>query len=175
MQAGPTRQPDRGVTLGNNIVETIIGAVVLAFATIFLIFAYRTADLGGASGGLSLTARFGKVDGLQVGSDVRMSGIKVGTVTAQTLDPQTYQAVVRINIDKSIKLPDDTGAKIAAESLLGGNYLDLEPGGSDMILQDGDEITFTQSSVSLMDLIGQAIFSSSSSGDNNSNSNLSDK
>ena len=147
--------------MGNNIVETIIGAVVLAFAAIFLIFAYRTADLGGDSNGLNLIARFEQVDGLQIGSDVRMSGIKVGTVTSQHLDPSTYEAVVGISISKEIELPEDTAAKIASESLLGGSYLDLEPGGAEAMLSDGGEITFTQSSVSLMDLIGQAIFSSS--------------
>jgi len=148
--------------LGNNIVETIIGAVVLAFAAIFLVFAYRTADLGGSSNGISLTARFDQVDGLQVGSDVRMSGIKVGTVTTQTLDPKTYQAVIGISISKDIQLPEDSSAKIASESLLGGSYLDLEAGGADDMLENGSEITYTQSSVSLMDLIGQAIFSSTS-------------
>ncbi len=145
--------------MGNNIVETIIGAIVLAFAAIFLIFAYRTADLGAGGNGLNLIAKFDQVDGLQVGSDVRMSGIKVGTVTSQTLDTDSFRAVIGISIDDKIQLPDDSAAKIASESLLGGSYLDLEPGGSEDILASGDEITFTQSSVSLMDLIGQAIFS----------------
>jgi len=148
--------------LGNNIVETIIGGVVLAFATIFLIFAYRTADIGTGGNGLNLTARFDKVDGLQVGSDVRMSGIKVGTVISQVLDTETFQAVIGISIKDTISLPEDTAAKIASESLLGGSYLDLEPGGAEDLLENGDEITFTQSSVSLMDLIGQAIFSANS-------------
>lgn len=148
--------------MGNNIVETIIGAVVLAFATIFLVFAYRTADLGTDGDGLQLTARFDQVDGLQVGSDVRLSGIKVGTVVSQELDTETFQAIVKISIEETIELPDDTAAKIASESLLGGSFLDLEPGGSEDILEEGGEITFTQGSVSLMDLIGQAIFSSSS-------------
>ncbi|MBL4906286.1 MAG: outer membrane lipid asymmetry maintenance protein MlaD [Sneathiella sp.] len=148
--------------MGNNIVETIIGAVVLAFATIFLIFAYRTADLGTNGNGLHLTARFDKADGLQVGSDVRMSGIKVGTVISQELDTETFQAIIGFSIQDTIFLPDDSAAKIATESLLGGAFLDLDPGGSEDILTEGGEITFTQSSVSLMDLIGQAIFSSSS-------------
>ncbi|MEP3246068.1 MAG: outer membrane lipid asymmetry maintenance protein MlaD [Sneathiella sp.] len=148
--------------MGNNIVETIIGGVVLAFATIFLIFAYRTADLNTNGDGLNLVARFDKVDGLQVGSDVRMSGIKVGTVVSQVLDTETYQAIIGISLREQLAIPEDTGAKIAAESLLGGSYLDLQPGGAEDMLEDGDEITFTQSSVSLMDLIGQAIFSAGS-------------
>ena len=148
--------------MGNNIVETIIGAVVLAFAAIFLVFAYRTADLGAGSNGLNLIAKFDQVDGLQVGSDVRMSGIKVGTVTSQTLDTESFRAIIGISIDDSIQLPDDSAAKVASESLLGGSYLALEPGGSEDLLVSGDEITYTQSAVSLMDLIGQAIFSSTS-------------
>jgi len=148
--------------LSNNIVETIIGGVVLAFATIFLVFAYRTADLGTSNGGLHLIAKFDQIDGLNIGSDVRMSGIKVGTITSQMLDPETYRAVVGISIRKNISLPEDTSAKVAAESLLGGSYLDLEPGGAEEMLGNGDEIIYTQSSVSLMDLIGQAIFSSDS-------------
>jgi phospholipid/cholesterol/gamma-HCH transport system substrate-binding protein len=151
--------------LGNNIVETIIGGVVLAFATIFLVFAYRTADIGTTGNGLNLTARFDKVDGLQVGSDVRMSGIKVGTVVSQVLDTETFQAIIGISIRDEIALPEDTAAKVASESLLGGSYLDLEPGGAETVLQSGDEITYTQSSVSLMDLIGQAIFSAGSGDD----------
>jgi len=149
--------------MGNNIVETIIGGVVLAFAAIFLIFAYKTADLGTNGNGMQLHARFDQVDGLQVGSDVRMSGIKVGTVVSQVLDTETFQAIVGISIKEGILLPDDSAAKIAAESLLGGSFLDLDPGGSEDLLADGDEITYTQSSVNLMDLIGQAIFSSGDS------------
>lgn len=148
--------------MGNNIVETIIGGVVLAFATIFLIFAYRTADLGTSSNGMQLQARFDQADGLQVGSDVRMSGIKVGTVVSQILDTETFQAVIGISIREGIALPNDSSAKIAAESLLGGSFLDLDPGGSEDLLSDGDEIVYTQSSVNLMDLIGQAIFSAGS-------------
>ncbi|MBE7637161.1 outer membrane lipid asymmetry maintenance protein MlaD [Sneathiella sp. P13V-1] len=151
--------------MGNNIVETIIGAVVLAFAAIFLVFAYRTADIGAGGNGLNLIAKFDQVDGLQVGSDVRMSGIKVGTVTSQTLDTESYRAVIGFSINDEIKLPEDSAAKIASESLLGGSYLDLEPGGAEDMLGEGDEVTFTQSSVSLMDLIGQAIFSATSDDD----------
>ncbi|GLQ07049.1 outer membrane lipid asymmetry maintenance protein MlaD [Sneathiella chinensis] len=148
--------------MGNQIVETVIGGVVLAFAAIFLIFAYRTADIGSGGNGVHLTARFDQIDGLNVGSDVRMSGIKVGTVTSQDLDPQTFQAIVGLSVDSAIKLPEDTAAKVASEGLLGGSYLALEPGGADELLESGDEITYTQSAVNLMDLIGQAIFSAGS-------------
>jgi phospholipid/cholesterol/gamma-HCH transport system substrate-binding protein len=145
--------------MGGNIVETVIGAVVIAFATIFLLFAYETADLGTNSGGIELIAKFDRIDGLQVGSDVRISGIKVGTVIDSVIDMESYLAVVKMSLREGILVPEDTAAKITAESLLGGNYLSLEPGGAEDMLENGDEITFTQGSVNLQDLIGQAIFS----------------
>ncbi|SLN48829.1 outer membrane lipid asymmetry maintenance protein MlaD [Oceanibacterium hippocampi] len=144
--------------MGSHVVETVIGAIVLAVAAVFMVFAYRTADLGGPGNAIHLTAKFDRVDGLSVGSDVRVSGIKVGTIVGQDLDPKSYLAVVRMNVDADVGLPEDTAAKIASESLLGGAYLALEPGGAEDMLKDGDEIQFTQGSVSIMDLIGQAIF-----------------
>ncbi len=149
-----------------NLVETLIGAVVLAVAAFFLAFAYSTAGVGGGVSGYELKARFNRADGLVTGSDVRMSGIKVGTVTAQALDPKSYDAVITFTIDGRYQLPDDSAAKIASESLLGGNYLSIEPGGSDVMLKPGQNIKFTQGSVSLMDLIGQAIFSATAGGGN---------
>ena len=109
-------------------------------------------------------AKFDRVDGLTIGSDVKMSGIKIGTVTSQTLDPETYQAVVDMNIASQYKIPEDSTARVATESLLGGNYLELQPGGSPDMLASGDQIEYTQGSVDLMGLIGQAIFSTGSSG-----------
>lgn len=145
-----------------NVVETLIGAVVLVVAAIFLAFAYTTSGVS-AVNGYTLTARFSSVDGLGVGSDVRVSGIKVGTVTGQTLDPATYQAVVHFTVEPQIKLPKDSSAKIASSGLLGSNFLSIEPGGSETMLKPGGEIRYTQGSVNLMDLIGQAIFSAAGS------------
>jgi len=143
----------------NNLVETLIGAVVLAVAAFFLFYAYNTSGKKQTSGGYEVLAKFDRIDGLATGADVRMSGIKIGTVTSSSLDAKTYQAVVRLAVDASVTLPDDSTAKIASEGLLGGNYLALEPGGSDTVLKPGGEIRFTQGSVNLMDLIGKAIFS----------------
>lgn len=149
--------------MSGNVVETLVGALVLAVAGAFLAFAYTSTDIGRIDG-YRLSARFDRADGLTVGSDVRLSGIKVGTVTGQKLDPETYQAIVEISVRSDIVLPDDTGARIASESLLGGSYLSLEPGGSPDMLASGDEIEHTQGSVDLMGLIGQAIFSSADGG-----------
>lgn len=148
----------------SNLLETMIGAVVLLTAGYFLIFAYQTSGIRGATNGYELIAKFDRVDGLTVGSDVRLSGIKVGTIIAQTIDPQSFQAVVRLAVDGKIKLPEDTAARITAEGLLGSNYLSLEPGGSEKLLESGSEIRLTQGAVNFLDLIGQAIFSSTGGG-----------
>jgi phospholipid/cholesterol/gamma-HCH transport system substrate-binding protein len=145
--------------MGNNLVETLIGAVVVAVAGVFLVFAYSTAGMRSAGGGYEISAKFDKVDGLNVGADVRMSGIKVGTVTAQSLDPQTYQAVVRFTVASTYQLPADSTARIASEGLLGGNYLALEPGGAADMIKAGGQIQYTQGAVSLLDLLGKAIYS----------------
>jgi phospholipid/cholesterol/gamma-HCH transport system substrate-binding protein len=144
--------------MGGNLVETLIGAVVLAVAGIFLAFGYSTSTIT-TDGGQMISARFNRVDGLVVGSDVRMSGIKVGAVISQRLDPATYQAIIDMDIDPKVKLPEDSSAKITSEGLLGDTYLSLEAGGSEDFLQAGQEIRFTQGSIDLMSLIGQAIFS----------------
>jgi phospholipid/cholesterol/gamma-HCH transport system substrate-binding protein len=142
----------------SNLVETLIGTIVVVIAAVFLVFAYSTAGVRTGVGGYELMAKFDRVDGLSVGGDVRLSGIKIGSVVSQDLDPQSYVAVVRLNIDSKIKLPEDTAARIASEGLLGGNYLSLEPGGSEVMLKNGGEIKSTQGAVNLLDLIGQAIF-----------------
>lgn len=148
----------------SNLVEALIGAVVLLVAGLFVAYTYARTDIG-QSGGNEYSARFNRADGLVVGADVRVSGIKVGTVTRQELDPQTFQAVVRFTVARNIELPVDTFVKIASEGLLGGNYLNVEPGGMDEILEPGDEVEFATGSVDLMGLIGQAIFSATDGGD----------
>jgi phospholipid/cholesterol/gamma-HCH transport system substrate-binding protein len=147
--------------MGGNLVETLIGAVVLAVAGVFLVFAYNRADIGSVDG-YELTAKFQKIDGIRVGSDVLMSGIKVGAVTGQQLDPQNYLAVVRFTVREDIEVPEDSALKVASSGLLGDKYLALEPGGADAKLRPGGEVQFTQGSVDLMDLIGKAIYSTGS-------------
>lgn len=144
--------------MGGNIVETLIGAAVLAVAGIFLAFGYSTSSIN-SDGGFRLIAKFDRVDGLTTGSDVRMSGIKIGTVVDQRLDPATYQAVIEMDIDRKVQLPDDSSVKITSEGLLGATYMSLEAGGSEDLLENGSEIRFTQGSIDIMSLIGQAIFS----------------
>ncbi|WP_374304487.1 outer membrane lipid asymmetry maintenance protein MlaD [Ferrovibrio sp.] len=151
--------------MSGNLVETLIGAVVLLVAGFFLAFAYSTGGVGsGRVSGYELQARFNRADGLVIGGDVRLSGIKIGTISAQKLDPKTYDAVITFTVDSRYELPEDTALKIASEGLLGGNYLSVEPGGSDKMLKPGSFVQYTQGSVNLMDLIGQAIFSATGAG-----------
>jgi phospholipid/cholesterol/gamma-HCH transport system substrate-binding protein len=153
--------------MSGNVVETLIGAVVLAVAGLFLFFAYSTADVGDVTNGYKLVAKFDRVDGLAPGSDVRIGGIKVGSIGQLNLEPDSYLAVVTMNIDSNIQLPEDSSAKISSDGLLGSNYLSLEPGGAIDMLADGGEIPYTQGAVDIVNLIGQAIFSATDSGKKN--------
>ncbi|MDY0008971.1 MAG: outer membrane lipid asymmetry maintenance protein MlaD, partial [Bdellovibrionales bacterium] len=141
-----------------NIVETAMGAVVLLVAAGFAFFFHTTAQLGGKDG-YELKARFSKIDGLENGSAVKVSGVKVGRVLGFSLDPESYQAEVRLTIDNNVKLPRDTAAVIASAGLLDGKFLTLEPGADDDMLAAGDFIEYTQSTPGLEQLLGQVIFS----------------
>lgn len=141
-----------------NVIETVMGAVVLVVAALFLAFAYNTSQMRTVSG-YELSANFERVDGIRQGSDVRVSGIKIGSVVSEDLDPKTFLATVRMSIDPSVKLPEDTVAEIVSAGLLGDKYLSLVPGGSDKVIPPGGKIQYTQSSVSLEHMIGQMIFS----------------
>ena len=141
----------------HDFVETIIGALVIVIAGGFLYFGYTRSDIS-TGGGYEVTAKFNRIDGITLGSDVRMSGIKIGTVAGQELDPQTFLAVLVLSINSDIELPDDSSVKISTEGLLGGSYVNIEPGGSFDLVADGGELIYTQGSVDLMGLLGQAVF-----------------
>jgi len=155
-----------------NTLETIIGSIVLLAAIGFLTLVYEAADIKG-NGGYKIAAEFGSTGGLSIGDDVRVSGIKVGQITAQHLDPITYVARISMVIDPAIRIPIDSSARITEASLLGGNYLELMPGAATETLDAGAVIYDTRDPVSLSDLLGKAVFSSgsatSSSGNASSN------
>ncbi len=148
--------------MSSNLVESIVGAVVLVVAGWFLFFAYERTDVATVNG-YTLSARFDRIDGLGVGSDVRVAGIKVGTVLESVLDNKTYQAIVKFSVATGVTLPLDTAAAISSESLLGGSYLTLLPGGDEEMLVDGDLIEETQDAIDLLGLIGK--FTSGDKGD----------
>ena len=146
-----------------NAMETLIGAIVLLITFAFVFYAYQLAGPQNVGGGYSVVAEFDRADGLAVGADVRVSGIKVGTVTAMRLNDETFGAYVTMTLDSSVSLPEDTSARIASNGLLGQQYVSLEPGGEEATLQETGEISITSGSVDLMRLISQFIFSGPSS------------
>ena len=145
----------------NSTVETLIGAAVIVIAFGFFIFAYNTSDEVNKAGGYQLTAEFDNIEGVNIGTDIRMAGIKIGTVTAQSLNPENYQALVTMSISPTVKLTDDTSAKVTSEGLLGSKFIALEAGGSDTQLAEGGVIAYTQGAVDIWSLISQAMFDKS--------------
>jgi|SRR5690625_4605339 len=141
--------------MASQVTETLIGAVVLAVAGGFLVYAANTADM--RFGGYRLDAEFRAAEGLEPGSDVRMSGVRIGSVTSVSLNPKNYFAVVGMAIDNSYKLPEDSIAKIAADGLLGGNFIAVDPGASDFMMEPGESFMHTQGSINLIDLVAKAI------------------
>ncbi len=139
--------------MASNATETVIGAVVLIAAAGFVAFAGQFGGMGGGSDRYQLTANFFSAEGVNVGTDVRMAGVKIGAVVGMELNRDTYQAETRLAIDQDILIPDDSDVKIASEGLLGGSFIEITPGGSEFMLNDGEEILLTQSAVSLLNLL----------------------
>jgi phospholipid/cholesterol/gamma-HCH transport system substrate-binding protein len=148
--------------MNRNVVETALGAVVLIVAALFFYWAYTRSGQA-ESNGYTLIAKFDQIDGLDTGADVRMSGIKIGKVLSERLDPESFRAVVTFSVQDNIKLPTDTSAAIVSASLLGGKYLQLTPGADEKVLKPGGEITLTQSSINIEQLVGKYIFGSQGS------------
>ncbi|MDE0992323.1 MAG: outer membrane lipid asymmetry maintenance protein MlaD [Rhodospirillales bacterium] len=140
-----------------NAVETVLGAVVLLVAGMFVYFAYNTAQVK-AIDGYNINASFFKIGGLTTGSDVRINGIKVGTVTNARLDPETFDAVIEMSIKPDIKLPKDTIAAIGSEGIMGGKYVRITPGSAKETIADNGSISETKDFRSLEDQVGEIIF-----------------
>ncbi len=140
----------------NNVAETLIGAVVVAVAVAFLAFAYLRTGSGSLSG-YEINAKLAKVDGLAVGTDVRLAGIKIGTVSDLTLDPKTYLVTVHMNIRDDIKLPVDSSILVTQAGFLGGQYLSITPGGDDKMMVAGAFFDNAQGSIDVMGLVGRAV------------------
>ena len=140
-----------------NWAETVVGAVVLIGAAVFLGYLMTVGQVGPKAGGYSVKARFGQVGALKEGDDVRVAGVRVGQVTGVTLDPKTYFAATELMIDRGVNLPSDSTAKITSDGLLGGAYISVEPGGAETMLKPGGEIQNTQGAVDLFGLNGQVI------------------
>jgi len=138
--------------MSRNLVETIVGALVVVVAGAFTAYAFTHSGSTRPSG-YELVGKFSRIDGVKRGTDVTLAGIKVGTVISHELDPKYYQAVVRVVIDDKVKLPADTAARVLTESLLGGAVISLEPGSDDKRLKPGDEFAKTQGATPIIDLL----------------------
>jgi phospholipid/cholesterol/gamma-HCH transport system substrate-binding protein len=145
------------MTKSNNYFEIIVGTFVLFCAIFFFVTSFKNSNIG-TSSGYEIIAKFDNIDGIAVGSDVKISGVKVGTITNQFLDEKDFRATLKFSITNEVKLPIDSSAKISSEGLLGSKYLSISPGGDEEYLSANEEIEFTQSSVSFEDLLGKFIF-----------------
>src|SRR5678816_3928079 len=142
-----------GVMQQNNIAETLIGAGIVAVALVLAALAYYRTGSGGVSG-YEINAKLSKADGLAVGTDVRLAGIKVGTVSDMTLDPKTYLVTVHMSIRNDIKLPVDSSVLVTQAGFLGGQYLSITPGGDDKMMTAGAYFESAQGSIDVMNLVG---------------------
>jgi phospholipid/cholesterol/gamma-HCH transport system substrate-binding protein len=150
--------------MNTNFIEVILGMLVILVAGIFFVFAYKSSDLQNVKG-YEVTADFTRIDGLQTGNDVKISGVKIGSVINQKLDEETYLATITLSIADTIKLPKDTIASVNSEGLMGGKYVSLDPGGEEEYIMPGGKIEFTQSTPGLEQLLGQVIFNMKSDSD----------
>lgn len=139
--------------MASSAAETVIGAVVIAAAVVFAVYANRMGGGRIVGDTYPLVANFRSAEGIAIGTDVRLAGIRVGAVTGLALDPDSYTARTTLALRDDLRLPDDSDIKIASEGLLGGAYVELTPGASDFMLAAGDEIVNTQGSVSLLNLL----------------------
>jgi phospholipid/cholesterol/gamma-HCH transport system substrate-binding protein len=142
---------------GEQWAETGVGAIVLVAAGVFLVYALGNAGGLKRAGGYDLIAKFGEVGSLAPGAEVKVAGVKVGTVSKIDLDPKTFQAETHMTVDDNVKLPDDSTVKITSDSLLGGQHIAIQPGGSPDNMKPGAEFQNVQGAVDLFGLIGQVI------------------
>lgn len=139
--------------MAENTTEVLVGGVVLAAAVAFGIYAAQAAGLSSGGDSYPLHASFRSLEGVSVGTDVRLAGVKVGTVSGVALNPETFRADTTVDVAKAIEIPDDSAIVISSEGLLGGNFVEIVPGGSPFYFEAGDQITDTQGAVSLISLL----------------------
>jgi phospholipid/cholesterol/gamma-HCH transport system substrate-binding protein len=144
-------------TLKDNLIEAIVGLLVVMMAVGFVGFAWARTGAGGGQDGVTLLARFPNIGGVTLGTDVKVAGVRVGKVAGLELDPTSYQAVLKLTVDRGLKLPIDSSAAVSSEGLLGGNFIALTPGGDRALLKDGEEIVETSGAPDLMGLIGSVV------------------
>ena len=152
----------------HNYFDFLVGTIVLIFAIGFFTYSFKSSKIS-SSAGYALFAKFDNADGITIGSDIKISGIKVGSIVEQNLDEKTSKANLKMNIASNVKIPADSSAKIVSEGLLGAKYIAISIGGDEENLKNGQEINFTQSSVNFEELLGKFIFSDKKGNDNEKN------
>ncbi|MEP7056627.1 MAG: outer membrane lipid asymmetry maintenance protein MlaD [Caldimonas sp.] len=147
--------------MGKKSIETLVGLFVLLGIGGLVFLALKAANLGTFNAGgdtYTLLAKFDNIGGLKVRAPVRSAGVTVGRVASITLDPKTYQGVVRLQVERGVEFPSDSSARILTSGLLGDQYVGLEAGAAEKPFAPGDTIKQTQSAVVLESLIGQFLF-----------------
>ncbi len=152
--------------MNRKLMDLWVGVFVMAGFAAILFLALRVGNVSSANFAetYQLNARFDNIGGLKVRGPVKSAGVVVGRVTGISFDPQTYEAVVTMTIDSRYRFPKDTFASILTAGLLGEQYIGLEAGGDEKMLQSGDAFAQTQSAVVLEKLIGQFMFNKASEG-----------
>ena len=140
-----------------SLIEILLGAIVLLTAIGFLTLGMQS--INNQKDGYNISLIFGSTAGLKNGDDVKISGINVGKITKLELNQEDYNAKINIIVNNDVKIPDDSSAKIASSSLLGGNFLDIIPGSSEQNLEPNDVIYDTTDTLSFTDMLGKFIFS----------------
>ena len=141
-----------------NKLETLVGLIVLIIATCFFSFAYKIYHRGDSKTGYSIIATFQNIDGIEAGSDVKISGIKIGAVDQILLREDSYDAVLTLKINNSIQIPKDSTAMVATNGFIGNKYIRIVPGAAEENLNNGQKITLTQSSLNIEDLISKLLY-----------------
>ena len=139
--------------MSNSKIETAVGGIVLLAAIGFIFYVANATNSVGGNNGLTLKASFRSADGITAGTDVRMAGVKIGTVTDMRLDSESFRAEIIFSLRENLEIPDDSGVAVSQDGLLGGSFVEIIPGGSEFKLKDGEEFLDTQGSVSLVSLL----------------------
>lgn len=139
--------------MAENKTEVLVGGAVLAAAIAFMVYAGQATGFGSTGAGYPLSASFRSLEGVGVGTDVRLAGVKIGSVTDVTLNPETYRADTTVSVINGIEIPDDSAIVVSSEGLLGGNFVEIIPGGSPFFYEAGAVIEDTQGAVSLVSLL----------------------
>ena len=142
--------------MSRSVIESLVGALVLVVAIVSVLAVFQSSDTQRVAG-YQLTARFDNAEGLASGTDIRLAGIKIGTVASQRVDPETFEAAVVFNIDSGVELPADSLARVVPDGLLGGTFIEINPGSAEEILAPGGAVEKTRGAINVVELISQIV------------------